>query len=194
MIRFLYTSALVSAVAFSLSGCASYYTHYAMFPAENSAGEQRKVRLHWQSAEYPAWWPVSNKATTIKLETQCSDRVWRISDSTHDSFGNCASGPAACGGTGLDVAADSGREATERDACLVIPAAGAGNRVADLGGQFDLLVSCRPARAEISQGGETVNMDYLRASPVAYTVYARKVPRGSLAARLPEFEQAPCRD
>lgn len=36
-----------------LSGCASYYTHYAMFPAENSAGESRQVRVHWDSADYP---------------------------------------------------------------------------------------------------------------------------------------------
>ena len=58
-----------------LSGCASYYTHYAMFPAENSAGETRQVRVNWQSAEYPEWWPGSNQATTMKLETQCSEWV-----------------------------------------------------------------------------------------------------------------------
>jgi uncharacterized protein YceK len=45
-----------------LQGCASYYSHYAVFPAENSQGETRDVRLTWQSAEYPGWWFLSDKA------------------------------------------------------------------------------------------------------------------------------------
>jgi hypothetical protein len=42
------------------------------------------------------------------------------------------------------------------------------------------------------KGGEEVNVDYIRPSSVAYTVYARKVPRGSLNARLPDFDETQC--
>ncbi len=44
------------------------------------------------------------------------------------------------------------------------------------------------------KGGEEVNVDYIRPSAVAYTVYARKVPPrgGSLNARLPDFDETQC--
>src|SRR5690554_3217040 len=70
---------------FGLTGCASYYTHYAMFPADNSAGESRQVRISWDSADYPGWWIVSDKSTTMKVETECSERVWRLADDSHDA-------------------------------------------------------------------------------------------------------------
>ncbi|MBW3196103.1 hypothetical protein [Marinobacter nauticus] len=175
-----------------LSGCASYYTHYAMFPAENSAGETRQVRVNWQSAEYPEWWPGRNQATTMKLETQCSDRVWRIADSSHDSAGDCGDGIRACGDPSLDVLAATGSPATGRSSCLTVKTPQGGGRVADVGSRFELLVSCQPARATLMKDGEEVNVDYIRPSAVAYTVYARKVPRGSLNARLPDFDETQC--
>lgn len=64
--------------------------------------------------------------------------------------------------------------------------------MADVGSRFELLVSCHPARATLMKGGEEVNVDYIRPSAVAYTVYARKVPRGSSNARLPDFDETQC--
>ena len=93
-----------------LSGCASYYTHYAMFPAENSAGETRQVRVNWQSAEYPGWWFAGDKATPVKLETQCSDRVWRLRDDEEASA--CGEGIRACGEAGRDLVAQTGQPAS----------------------------------------------------------------------------------
>lgn len=132
--------ALVLAVpVVMLSGCASYYTHYAMFPAEISAGETRQVRVNWQSAEYPEWWPGNNQATTMKLETQCSERVWRIADSSHGSAGDCGDGIRACGDPSLDVLAATGAPATEQAACLTVKMPQGKGRVADVGSRFELL-------------------------------------------------------
>lgn len=184
-------SLLVIAPSLLLGGCASYYTHYAMFPAENSSGEPRQVRVSWQTADYPDWWFVSDKSTTIKLETQCSDRVWRIADDSHDSAGRCADGIRACGESKLDLQAVSGVAAGSGFACMSVSGP---ERIAGIGSMFSLLVSCRPAAAEVTDGEEKVNLDYLRPSAVAYSIYARKVPRGSLNARLPEFDESVCKE
>ncbi|KPQ27901.1 MAG: hypothetical protein HLUCCX14_12780 [Marinobacter excellens HL-55] len=177
-----------------LNGCASYHTHYAMFPAETSGGETRQVRVSWQSAEYPDWWIVDDKATPIRLETQCSERVWRITDPGHGEAGACSGDVRACGDAGQDLIAVTGQPATTSDVCLLVQSPAEIARVADIGASFSLLVSCEPANATVQQDGEVVNVDYLRPSSVAYTIRARKVPRGSLSARLPEFNQNECKE
>ncbi|MGC8120456.1 hypothetical protein [Marinobacter sp. VGCF2001] len=186
--------AVVTAWVFLLTGCASYFTHYAMFPAENSAGESRQVRVSWQSAEYPGWWPGRDQATTMKVETQCSERVWRIADKSHAEAGDCAAGIRACGVQSRDIHAATNAPATDDTLCMSVHTPNEKERVADVGSRFDLLVSCQPASPAITRDGESVNVDYLRPSAVAYTVYARKVPRGSLSARLPNFDEAVCRE
>lgn len=93
---------IVAVLPFVLSGCASYYTHYAVFPAENSAGEDRQVKLTWQTAEYPGWWVADNRSTPITVETQCSAREWRLVDDSHEDAADqsCGrvSGPAVTKG------------------------------------------------------------------------------------------------
>lgn len=177
-----------------LNGCASYYTHYAMFPAETSAGETRQVRVSWQSAEYPNWWLAKNKATPIRLETQCSERVWRITDQNHSDSGTCGEGIRACGEPGKDRISATGQPATGKDLCVAVEQGATLQGVADIGSSFGLLVSCRPESVVVKRGDDEVNMDYLRPSPVAYTVHARKVPRGTLSARLPSFNESECKE
>jgi hypothetical protein len=172
------------------SGCASYYSHSAMFPAENSSGEPRHVRLSWQSAEYPGWWLASDKATSVKLETQCSDRVWRLRDG--DDAGDCGAGIRACGEPARDLVARSDQPVTGTTRCMAINPADPGARIAQLDSKLELLVSCTPAVVTEGQGDATLNLDYLRASSVPYTVYVRKAPRGSMRARLPEFDKSVC--
>lgn len=190
--RILRVGLLVALSAPVLAGCASYYTHYAMFPAENSAGEVRDVRVSWQSAEYPGWWLMSDKATTIKVETECSQRVWRLGDDSHGAAEGCGDGVRACGDPRRDLLAGSGQPADPQQVCMSISQPDQVQRVADIGGTFAIRVSCTPARTRIEQDGEEVDVDYLRASTVPYTVHARKVPRGSLSARLPEFDESRC--
>lgn len=174
------------------TGCATYYSHYAMFPAENSRGELRTVRLSWDSAEYPSWWFASDRATPITLETQCSERIWRLYDASHAAAGDCGPGIRACGDGNSDRTIPEGEIAGPQDTCLSVNPASAGARVADINGQLALRVACKPVSAVENRGKEPVNSDYIRASGVPYTVFSRKAPRGSFNARPPEFESAVC--
>ncbi|MDX1801220.1 MAG: hypothetical protein R3303_09850, partial [Marinobacter sp.] len=122
-----------------LSGCASYYTHYAVFPATNSAGEPRQVRLSWQTAEKPGWWIGANEATDIRLETQCSDRIWRLSEQGGEP-GECGPGIVACGKPGQDRAAQSGQPAGADTVCMQVVNEQGNDRINDLGREFSLIV------------------------------------------------------
>lgn len=180
---------LVAALA---SGCASYHSHYGMFPAENSAGETRQIRLSWQSADYPGWWFVNDEATAIRVETQCSERVWRLRDSSDPEAGECGAGIRACGESGQDLHVPSGEFAAGGVRCMMVKPSDPKAGIAEISGSLDLLVSCVPVTTTVSAGDEERNLDYLRASPVPYTVYIRKAPRGSLRAKMPEFDDSVC--
>ncbi|WP_191964446.1 hypothetical protein [Marinobacter confluentis] len=179
-----------------LSGCASYYTHYAVFPAQNSEGEDRQIKLTWQTADYPGWWFADDKSTPISLETQCSTRTWRIVDRTHSgaSDADCAPGIRACGAAGEDQFATEGSQDFAERACVRVNPGNAEALVADISSSFELLMSCRPTRTSRLAGDESVNTDYLRASSVPYTVYSRKGPRGRLDSKPPELDDAVCDD
>ncbi|MFO7530634.1 MAG: hypothetical protein R6W86_17870 [Marinobacter sp.] len=178
-------------VAVLLPGCASYYSHFAMFPAENSQGEARQVRVSWDSAEYPGWWILDDRSTAMKVEAQCSARIWRLRDDSHDRAGACGKGIRACAESGVDRVVVTG-EHLDPSACLVVNPDDSNARIADIEGRLALLVVCEPVVPEFEGEGEVVNMDYLRASSVPYTVYTRKVPRGSLRASLPAFDESAC--
>ncbi|MDN6318913.1 MAG: hypothetical protein L0J77_04050 [Marinobacter sp.] len=182
----------VAATLMALSGCATYYSHYAMFPAENSENEPRTIRLSWHSAEYPSWWFLSDRATPLTLETQCSDRSWRLYDSSHAQAGACGEGIRACGKSGSDRLAQSGQPVSVSDACIMINPSDSEARIADISGRLELLVACQPVSAVKGEGEDEVNVDYIRASIVPYTVYSRKALRGSLNARPPKFDRAVC--
>ncbi|MDX1635733.1 MAG: hypothetical protein R3280_13915 [Marinobacter sp.] len=176
----------------TLSGCASYYNHYAVFPAANSQGEARKVRLSWQSAEYPGWWFAANQATPVTVTTQCSSREWRLMDAGQREAGEgCGEGIHACGEPGRDQWPD-GQALVRPRPCMMLTDADGANRVADLGQRVALTVACVPTGTERTVNGEVEGTDYLRASVVPYQVAVRKAPRGSFSARPPELDDAVC--
>ena len=190
-VRRLFLPAFV-VLSVSLGGCASYYSHYGVFPAENSAGEERQVMLSWQTAEYPDWWLQADQSTPITVTTQCSSRSWRMADRSHQEPGACADGIRACGKPGQDLIAATGEPAGEGTACLSVQPDGGVNQVTDIGQSLMLLVSCRPARTTRQAGDEEENIDYLRASAVPYKVYIRKAPRGTLNGRPPAMDDSMC--
>lgn len=186
---------IAAVLPFVLSGCASYYTHYAVFPAENSAGEDRQVKLTWQTAEYPGWWLADNQSTPITIETQCSAREWRLVDDSHsDAAGEaCGQGIRACGRDGRDRVARTGEPAVGQR-CMTINSDNPAARITDIESSLDLLVSCEPIDTVRGSGDDAENIDYIRASAVPYTIYSRKSPRGSLNARPPELDDSVCDD
>ncbi|GAA3586509.1 hypothetical protein [Marinobacter xestospongiae] len=183
-------------VVLLLPGCASYYSHFGVFPATNSAGEPREVRVSWRSADYPDWWLASDRATPITIETQCSDRIWRLSDAggreERSSSNGCGDGIRACGDTALDLDVRSGQPVEPGTVCLAVFPAQSSLVITELGRQVELHVYCRPERTQHEIDGETVNMDYIRASSVPYRVDIRKVRRGSLADRMPDLDDSVC--
>lgn len=187
---------VMAAAPLVLTGCASYYSHYAVFPAENSAGEGREVKLTWQTAEYPGWWIRDNESTPITVETQCSERKWRLVDDSHGeaSKADCGDGIRACGVEGEDRVARSGEAAGPDTRCMAINPGDPDARIIEIESSLDLLVSCRPVNRVRGSGDDSENIDYIRASSVPYTIYSRKSPRGALNARPPELDDAVCDD
>ena len=185
-----------AALPLLLSGCASYYSHYAVFPAENSQGEARQVKLTWQTAEYPDWWVVDNKSTPVTVETQCSTRTWRLVDSSHDeaSRADCGTGIRACGAREEDVLARTGEPAGPATRCMAINPSDPDARVTEIGASLGLLVSCQPVSTVRGRGEDSENTDYIRASSVPYTIYTRKSPRGRLSTRPPKLDDAVCEE
>ncbi len=176
----------------TLSGCASYYNHYTVFPAANSQGEARKVRVSWQTAEYPGWWFAANQATPITLVTQCSTRRWQLTDAGQRAAGQgCGEGILACGEPGVDRWPD-GRALAKPQPCLTITDPAGAERIAELGRELELTVSCMPVEVQRQAGDEVENRDYLRASVVPYQLRVRKAPRGSFTARPPELDDSVC--
>ncbi|MDO6825130.1 hypothetical protein [Marinobacter sp. 1_MG-2023] len=174
------------------AGCATYYSHYAMFSAENSRGAPRAVRLSWHTAEYPSWWFLADRATPILLETQCSERDWHLYDDSHAEAGTCARGIRACGLSGHDRRAPEGEVAGSGDVCMAVNPSDPQARIAELSGQLELLVSCEAVSDVKGEGKGAMNVDYIRASAVPYSVYSRKTVRGAMSARPPEFDRTVC--
>ena len=187
---------LIATVPLLLSGCASYYTHYAVFPAQNSAGEDRQIKLTWQTADYPDWWYAEDKSTPITLETQCSTRKWRIVDRTHAGAEDlaCAEGLRACGSDPEDEFATEGSRDFDNRACVRINPDDPDALVTDISSSLELLMNCRPEQPTRQTGHGIENIDYLRASPVPYTVFSRKGPRGRLSSKPPELSDRECED
>jgi hypothetical protein len=180
-------------LALFVSGCASYYTHYGAFTAANSAGEPRQFRVTWQTAEYPGWWLSDDKATPITLETQCSNREWRLESGVREEGDNkapsCGLGIVACGEADNDILAASGQPATAKDRCMEVTNA---QRITELDNSVNLSVQCRPADTEVIVDDETQNRDYLRASVVPYEISVKKAKRNSLYSRPPQLGERVC--
>ncbi len=175
------------------SGCASYYSHYGSFSAENSAGELREYLVSWQTADYPDWWLQEDQSTPITLKTQCSEREIRFLDASHQKGKRCGDGSQAiawCGTEGVDLAVD---DAGAVDAVPCGWIAGEAKRISELGGQLELVMRCRPAQTTVGTGDDRKNMDYLKASEVPYWVSVRKVPRGSFQDRPPQLGTKICK-
>ena len=90
------------------------------------------------------------------------------------------------------LGAQTGQPARGSTRCMSINPADPDARIPEIEGKLELLVSCTPAVVAEGEGDDALNLDYLRASSVPYTVYVRKAPRGSMRSRLPEFDESVC--
>lgn len=172
----------------TLTGCATYTTNYGVFSAQNSSGEVRDFKVSWRTADYPDWFWAEDETTDVLLETQCSERVWRLGDD-----GRCGSGIAACGIPGEDLQLSGIPVAGTGEACLAVTDSKGSQRISELEDQVQLTVSCYPAKTSIKRGKDDVVLDYLKASPVFYPVQTRKVGINDLGFDAGKLSERICK-
>lgn len=186
----------ISAVGFvlmvvtGLSGCASYYLHYGAFSAENSSGQLRQFHVTWKTARYPSWWYASDKATPVVVTAQCSKREWRLQSAGKSG---CGEGITACGEPGLDLNKEGEPIKDKNRVCMSVTDAQKAQSILGLKGEIELSVRCYPAVTEVKEGDKTLNVDYLKASAVPYSIPTRRVPLYSMNAGPEPFDTHVCK-
>lgn len=194
--------ALVAAFLILLQGCASYYSHYGSFDSINSAGEQRKFVVSWQSAEYPGWYWADNSSTAIVLETQCSTRKLYFIDAgvaqnAASYNAECVTnqnGIVVCGDPQLDLDANGRGLQGSGQVCGSISNSKGVDSITALGNELLIKIDCWPASTQYEVGGEKKNRDYLKYSVVPYTIATKKVPRYSLDDKVPVLSEKICKE
>ena len=181
-------------VLFNITGCASYYSHYGSFSAQNSQGEERLFVVSWRTAEYPSWAIQDNKSTEILLEAQCSDRKWQLNDlaSEKNQCTELNDGIVACGDPALDLMLSGKKLPDNNQVCISVSNPNDAKNIADIGNSMLIKVSCLPRVVSRKDGDETKNIDYLKASVVPYSVFTRKVARYSFNDKAPVMTDNIC--
>ncbi len=185
---------MLATVILNTIGCASYYSHYGSFSAQNSTGEERMFVISWQTAEYPAWALQNNKSTEMVLETQCSDRKWRIADraALQSHCNEVNGGIVACGDPSLDLSLSGKKLAGSDQVCLSVSDTTSSTSIAELDRHILITVNCLPVSSTHKQGDDIKNVDYLKASVVPYSVSTRKVERYSFSDKAPIISDKVC--
>lgn len=173
-----------------LSSCASHYQHYSAFIASDSHGVVRQHRLIWESHHYPDWHWRSDHATPIRLESQCSDRVWWFLDRSMKGL----PGKQSCHGSGIVACGDPERDldlqrqalGDSGEVCMKLTDDSGARRIIDLDDSARLTVHCYPA----GSGGGDAN--YPRASVVPYPLHIRRAPADSPEWHPPDLGQSAC--
>jgi len=177
-----------------LSGCATYYSHFGMFDAQNSKGEERQFRVSWETEEYPSWAPFHKDASKLVLETQCSTRKWVFRDPTFGSkyCSTSAKGIVSCGNPALDLKDNQKPVTTNNTVCASVTDVKGSSKIADLDNQLLINMKCRPASTTYQVDGKKKNRDYLMSSVVPYSVATTKVERYSFQDVKPKFSYKAC--
>lgn len=178
----------------NIVGCASYYSHYGSFSAQNSKGEERKFVVSWKTAEYPSWAIQDNQATEFVLETQCSERKWALADLSTDQ-NECTEaheGIVACGNKTMDLSLSGRPLPDDKNVCVSVTDNQQATKIVDLESRVLISVSCLPVATTRKEEGENINIDYLKASVVPYSVATRKVERYSFADKAPLMSSKIC--
>jgi hypothetical protein len=187
---------LIMALAtLNLTACATYYSHYGAFEAQNSKGEVRQFKVYWETQEYPNWYFEKNQASPITLSTQCSTRKWEFRDPSFGSrfCSSTAKGIVSCGNPSLDLNSNGLPVPNDHYVCARITDAKSANRIVDLKSQIEITMSCWPSSTEYKNQDKTINRDYLKQSEVAYTISTRKVPRFSMLENDPDLSNRVCK-
>jgi len=177
-----------------LGGCATsdFVTHYGIFEAENSAGEQRLFRIYWQTVRYEGWTKNEYRAFPLVLESQCSQRKLYFYDTTFGEGRRCSDtdldGIHFCARSQTDYDR-RGVEIQDRSLCGVITDKQGAKDLLSLEGEILLTLNCRPKITEKRFGDEKLNTDYLMGSSIPYIISTKKVIGEDIDKILPEVSQ-----
>jgi hypothetical protein len=173
-----------------MTACATseYTTHYGLFTAQSSSGEERQFRVYWQTIRYQGWEGSEYRALPVILETQCSERVIRLYDESFGAGLRCKDanepGIRYCGTNRLDTDR-RGLPIDELQTCAFITDKNGSNDILSLQGDLLLTVSCRPKQTERMESGKKVSTDYLLNSSVPYAISTRRVEGEAIESIVP---------
>lgn len=182
------------------SGCATtdYTTHYAIFEAENSAGEERLFRVYWQTVRYEGWLGNKYRALPLVLESQCSARTLRFYDASFGVGRRCVDdgSNADRGGDGIAYCGSSsedenrrGRPIRDKSLCGAVTDREGSKSILALDGELLITLGCRPKSTERRVGFKKQNIDYLMGSAIPYIVSTKVVKGKDIEKILPEVSQ-----
>ena len=182
------------------SGCATtdYTTHYAIFEAENSAGEERLFRVYWQTVRYEGWLGNKYRALPVVLESQCSERALRFYDASFGAGRRCVDGGSNnsssndgitfCG-IGSEDENRRGRAIRDKSICGVVTDREGSKTILDLDGELLITLGCRPKLTERRVRFKKQNIDYLMGSAIPYIVSTKVVKGRDIEKILPVVSQ-----
>lgn len=150
------------------------------------------MRVSWLTAEYPDWWLQDDEATAIRVETQCSERVWLLRQAGADGAGDCGPGVRACAEPGLDRVVFPGTGAPA-GACLLLNPEQPDLTIPQLPDQLHLRVLCVPMRPVVTRAGEVVDQDYLRGLVRSLHALSEAGTQGIGGGSPPAFDESVCR-
>jgi len=177
-------------ISILLSGCATtdYVTHYGIFTAENSDGELRQFRIHWQTLRYEGWTENQFRGLPVVLETQCSRREIYLYDESFGSSRRCenSGGPGIhyCGRTALDMDRH-GLEIENNTVCLSVTDKRGSTDILSLQGEVLVTVSCRPKSTQKQIKGKKHSIDYLLNSEIPYVVSTKSIKGADIDLLIP---------
>jgi hypothetical protein len=176
------------------AGCATtdYTTHYGIFTAENSAGELRQFRIHWQTLRYEGWAENTFRALPVVLETQCSKRKLYFYDSAYGQSRRCLGGDKE----GIYYCADSnvdmdrhGLDLEDDVVCGTVTDQFGSTDIRSLEGDVLITLSCRPKQSFKKVKGKKKSIDFLLNSELPYIVTTKQVKGRDLDLVIPSLSR-----
>ena len=179
-------------IVLAVSGCATtdYTTHYGVFTAENSAGEVRQFRIHWQTLRYEGWAKNQFRALPVTLETQCSQRKVYFYDSSFGKGRRCSGGSK----DGIYYCADAkadvdrhGLDIEDNIVCGTVTDRSGSTDILSLKGEVLITLNCRPKNIYRQVKGKKKSIDFLLTSEIPYVVTTKEIKGEDLELLVPSL-------
>lgn len=165
-------------------------THYGFFEAENSVGELRQFRIHWESTEVQSWQGKRRLTGPLILQAQCSERAIRLYDAQFKAQTFCMpeghDGIVYCGKPSLDID-HRALPIEEGKICAFVTDRRGARYIKDLRGDLMFTMRCRPKEPKVRLGRKWSNRDLLKPSKIPYAIATKSLPGKESDGHIPEL-------